>query len=108
MESGRFSAARVASLIFLGIKWLVCNPPIEAEFVSKAEFRAFREGVEREINGLRDKIDARFLNLGEKVDELKSELLIAGETRDVSIHLRMNELEAGLARAARTTHAFIT
>ena len=98
IESWLISAAAVGSLILLGMKLFVRKPPIEAEFVSKAEFRAFRDGVEREINGLRDKIDARVLNLGEKIDEMKSELLLAGERRDVSIHLRMNELEAGLAR----------
>jgi hypothetical protein len=103
IESWLISAAAVGSLILLGMKLFVRKPPIEAEFVSKAEFRAFREGVEREINSLRDKIDARFLNLGEKIDELKSELLIAGERRDVSIHLRMNELEAGLARVDERT-----
>jgi hypothetical protein len=103
IESWLISAAAVGSLILLGMKLFVRKPPIEAEFVSKAEFRAFRDGVEREIGGLRDKIDARFLNLGEKIDEMKSELLIAGERRDVSIHLRMNELEAGLARVDERT-----
>jgi hypothetical protein len=103
IESWLISAAAVGSLILLGMKLFVRKPPIEAEFVSKTEFRAFRDGVEREISSLRDKIDARFLNLGEKIDEMKSELLIAGERRDVSIHLRINELEAGLARVDERT-----
>ncbi len=103
IESWLISAAAVGSLILLGMKLFVRKPPIEAEFVTKVEFRAVREGVEREINGLRDKIDARFLNLGEKIDEMKSELLIAGERRDVSIHRRINELEAGLARVDERT-----
>jgi len=34
---------------------------------------------------------------------MKSELLMAGERRDVSMHLRMNELEAGLARVDERT-----
>jgi hypothetical protein len=103
IESWLISAAAVGSLILLGMKLFVRKPPIEAEFVTKAEFRAVRESVEREISGLRDKIDARFLNLGEKIDEMKSELLIAGERRDVSIHRRINELEAGLARVDERT-----
>jgi hypothetical protein len=108
IESWLISAAAVGSLILLGMKLFVRKPPIEAEFVSKVEFRAFRDGVEREVSGLRDKIDARFLNLGEKIDEMKSELLIAGERRDVSIHLRMNELEAGLARVDERTDSLKT
>jgi hypothetical protein len=31
--------------------------------------------------------------------------VLAGERRDVSIHLRMNELEAGLARVDERTHS---
>jgi hypothetical protein len=103
IESWLISAAAVGSLILLGMKLFVRKPPIEAEFVSKTEFRAFRDGVERDLNSLRDKIDARFLNIGEKIDEMKSELLIAGERRDVPIHRRMNELEAGLARVDERT-----
>jgi hypothetical protein len=103
IESWLISAAAVGSLILLGMRLFVRKPPFEAEFVSKSEFRAFRDGVERDLNGLRDKIDARFLNLGEKIDEMKTELLIAGERRDVSIHRRINELEAGLARVDERT-----
>ena len=62
IESWLISAAAVVAMIALGKKLFVRKPPIEAEFVSKAEFRMFRENVERELNGLRDKIDARFLS----------------------------------------------
>ena len=103
IESWLISAAAVVSLVVLGMKLFVRKPPIEAEFVSKAEFRLFRESVERELNGLRDKIDARFLNLGEKIEDMKSELLIAGERRGSSLHRRINELEAGLARVDERT-----
>src|SRR5437899_12823999 len=103
IESWLISAAAVISLILLGKKLFIRKPPIEAEFVSKAEFRTFRESVERELNGLRDKIDARFLSLGEKIEEMKSELLSAGERRGSSLHRRINELEAGLARVDERT-----
>jgi hypothetical protein len=105
IETWLLCAAAIASLIVLAIKLFIRKPPIEAEFVSKAEFRAVRESVERELNGLRDKIDARFANLGEKMDEMKSELLTAGERRGGSIHRRINELEAGLARVDERTKA---
>ena|ERR1043165_1156873 len=103
IESWLITAAAVASLVLLGKKLFIRKPPIEAEFVSKAEFRTFRESVERDLNGLRDKIDARFLTLGEKIEDMKTELLVAGERRGSSIHRRINELEAGLARVDERT-----
>ena len=103
IETWLLCAAAVVSLVVLAMKLFVRKPPIEAEFVSKAEFRMFRESVERELNGLRDKIDARFLILTEKMEEMKSELLMAGERRGSSIHRRINELEAGLARVDERT-----
>jgi len=103
IETWLVCAAAVTSLVVLAMKLFVRKPPIEAEFVSKAEFRTFRESVERELNGLRDKIDARFLCLGEKIEETKGELLVAGERRSSSIHRRIKELEAGLARVDERT-----
>src|SRR6266446_2441742 len=103
IESWLISALAVVSMVVLAKKLFVRKPPIEAEFVSKTEFRMFRESVEREINGLRDKIDARFVSLGEKIEEMKGELLAAGERRAGSLHRRINELEAGLARVDERT-----
>jgi hypothetical protein len=103
IETWLITAAAVASLVLLGKKLFIRKPPFEAEFVTKEEFRTFREGVERDLNGLRDKIDARFLNLGEKMEDMKTELLIAGERRGSSLHRRINELTAGLARVDERT-----
>ena len=103
IESWLISAAAVVSIALVAKKLFVRKPPIEAEFVTKAEFRTFRESVERDLNGLRDKIDARFLSLGEKIEEMKGELLCAGERRGSSLHRRLNELEAGLARVDERT-----
>jgi hypothetical protein len=103
LETWLLSAVAVVSMALMAKKLLVRKPPIEAEFVSKAEFRVFRERVEHDLNGLRDKIDARFLGLGEKIEEMKGELLSAGERRGDSLHRRINELEAGLARVDERT-----
>jgi hypothetical protein len=102
-ESWLLAGASVMAMLVLGKKLFVRKPPIESEFVTKGEFRLFRESVERELDGLRDKIDARFVSLGEKLEEFKSELLSAGERRGGSIHRRINELEAGLARVDERT-----
>jgi len=103
LESWLISAAAAVSLALLAKKLFIRKPPIEAEFVTKAEFRAFRENVQRELDGLRDKIDARFTRLGEQIDELKTELLTAGERRAGGLHRRLSELEAGLARVDERT-----
>ena len=103
IESWLISAAAVVSLALLGKKLFIRKPPIEVEFVTKAEFRAFRENVERELDGLRDKIDARFVILGEKMDGMKTEILTAGERRASSLHRRINDLESGLARVDERT-----
>ena len=103
IESWLFAAAAIASLVVLGKKLFLRRPPLEVEFVSKAEFRIFRETVERDLNALRDRIDARFLTLTEKMDEIKTELLSAGQRGAGSIHRRISDLEAGLARVDERT-----
>ncbi len=103
MEAWLLSAAAVFSIALLAKKLLVRKPPIEAEFVTKAEFRLFRDSVERDLNALRDRLDARFLRLTEKLEELRADLLNAGERRGNSLHQRLNELEAGLARVDERT-----
>jgi hypothetical protein len=93
----------VFSIALLGKKLLIRKPPIEVEFVTKDEFRLFRDSVERELNSLRDRLDARFMRLGEKLEDLRADLLNAGERRGNSLHQRINELEAGLARVDERT-----
>src|SRR2546423_1740416 len=91
IESWLLSAAAVCSMIVLPKNRSARRPPIEAESVSKVESRMSRDNVEHELDGLRDKIDPRFLSLGEKIEEMKSELLTAGERRGSSLHRRINE-----------------
>jgi len=61
------------------------KPPAQSEFVTKTEFH-------HELGAVRDKIDARFLSLSEKMDHIGD-----------SIHTRLNQLEAGLARVDERT-----
>lgn len=60
----------------------------DANFVQRSEFQSLQITVE----SLRDKIDARSLAIGEKIDRLSE-----------SLHKRLNELEAGLARVDERT-----
>ena len=103
IESWLISGVAVVSIAALIMKVFVRKPPIEAEFVSRTEFRMFREGVERELYGLRDRIDARFLSVVEKMEQMKAELLAEGERRAGAIQQRLNEMEAGLARVDERT-----
>lgn len=96
IENVALALAAIGSMILLGKKLFARKTPEESAFVTKSEFHA-------ELNGLRDKIDARFLNLSEKLDALKADLLAAAEHRSGALHRRINELESGLARVDERT-----
>ena len=85
IETWLLSAAAVASMAVLAKKLFFTKPPIEHGFVTKTEFH-------HELGTLRDKIDARFLTLLEKLNEAKGELL-----------LRLNDLDASVARLDERT-----
>jgi hypothetical protein len=106
IENWLLSAAAVVSMVLLGKKLFARKTTIDPEAVSQSEFRLFRQSVERDLGGLRDRLDDRFERLGEKIEQTKSDLLAAGEQRGHSIHERINQLEAGLARVDERTHAF--
>ena len=91
IENWLLSAAAIASMAVLARKLFGRKPRSDAEFVTRTEFH--QEGT-----ALRDKIDARFLTVVEKIDEAKTDLLTAAERRSESIHRRLTDLESGIAR----------
>jgi len=95
IESWLLSAAAIASMALLAKK-LFFRTPGSAEFVTQTD-------LHREMTSVRDKIDARFFALGEKVDQLRADLITAGERRGDSIHRRLNQLETNLARVDERT-----
>ena len=103
MENWLISAAAVAVLVSLGIRLFVRRPSLESEFVTKEEFRIFRAAVERDLGGLRDRIDSRHLNVIEHLEKLRVDLLADGERRSVALQSRLNDVEAGLARLDERT-----
>ena len=103
IERWLISAAAVLSFALLGRKLSARKTPLEQEFLSKTEFAPFRSGVERDLSSLRDRLDARFLSLSEKIEELRSDLLKDGERRADALHRRINDMEAGLARVDERT-----
>src|SRR6266571_2013213 len=84
LENWLIPAVAVLSIAAL-VKKVFPRKRSDDEFVSRTE-------LHHELNTVRDKIDARFLTLSEKI-----------ETVGVSIHTRLNQLDAGLARVDERT-----
>jgi hypothetical protein len=84
IEHWLLPAAAVLSIAAL-VKKVFPRRRTDNEFVTKAE-------LHHELNTVRDKIDARFLTLTEKIESLGT-----------SIHTRLNQLDSGLARVDERT-----
>jgi|SRR5882672_6153703 len=84
LENWVIPAVAVLSMAAL-VKKVFPRKRSDDEFASKTE-------LHHELNTVRDKIDSRFLTLSEKI-----------ETVGVSIHTRLNQLDAGLARVDERT-----
>jgi hypothetical protein len=104
-EFERFLVAAGAALSLAALikKVFVRKVPIEAEFVNQSEFGAFRQAVKADIEGLRDRLDSRFVLLGEKMDLVKTEIVAMDEHRSEELQRRLQGLEAGLARVDERT-----
>jgi hypothetical protein len=105
LERWIISAAAVGGVVLVGMKLFGRRVGMEAEFVTKEEFRQFRMAVEHDLGGLRDRIDSRHLGVIETIEKLKQSLLEDGERRAGALHKRLSELEAGLARVDERTKA---
>ncbi len=84
LENWLIPAAAVLALVALGKK-VFPRKRADDVFVTKAE-------LHHELNTIRDKIDARFLSLSEKIEHLGA-----------SIHEKLNALESSLARVDERT-----
>jgi len=85
IENWLLPAAAVLYIASLAKKVFWPKSPAQTEFITRSEFHA-------SLSGVTDKIDARSLVLGEKIENLST-----------SIHSRLNQLEAGLARVDERT-----
>jgi len=84
LENWLLPAVAVLSIAAL-VKKVFPRKRADDEFVTKTE-------LHHELNTVRDKIDARFLTLSEKLDHLGT-----------TIHDRLNQLDSGLARVDERT-----
>jgi hypothetical protein len=105
IETWLLCALAVAVIAGSIVKLFARKTALESEFVTKEEFRIFRAAVERDLSGLRDRIDSRHLAILEALDKLRADLLADAERRSISIHKRLNDAESALARVdERTSH----
>jgi signal transduction histidine kinase len=58
---------------------------------------------QRQSKDLHDKIDTRFMHMMEKMEEVKGELLVAGQRRGREIHDRINDVSELVARVDERT-----
>src|SRR5437867_3333286 len=89
LETWLLCAVAILSILALVKKVFLTKSPAQPEFVTKTEFH-------HALDGVRDKIDARSLTLGEKIDAM------AG-----SIHARLTRLESTVARLDERTKSEI-
>ena len=101
LERWLASAAAVGGLALLWLR-LTGRKPANA-FVSREEFREFRASVEAELSGLRERIDSRHLAVIENLEKVQASLLSDAERRAASLHRRLGDVEAGLARLDERT-----
>ncbi len=103
VESWLISATAVVSMALLFKKFLGRSPGPESTAPGWSDLKEHREEWREEARQLRDSVETRINAVHGKLDAMKSELLAAGERRCDSIHRRINELEAGLARVDERT-----
>jgi hypothetical protein len=96
IESWLLSAAAIGSIALLAKKLFLTKSSGDGGYVTKTEFH-------HELTIVRDKIDARFLGVVEKLETVKGELLAAGENRSNSLQGRLNQVESTVARLDERT-----
>jgi hypothetical protein len=85
LERWLIPAAAVLYIVTLVQKVFTRKPPAEIPFATRTE-------LNNELNAVRDKIDARFLSLTEKIEAVGT-----------SIHTRLSQLDAAVARVDERT-----
>ncbi len=103
LETWLLCAIAVLGAIALAVRIFVRHPSLEAEFVTKEEFGSFRASVEQDLASLRERIDSRHVALITSLEQLKGTILADGERRSSALHIRLTELESGLARVDERT-----
>src|SRR5216117_3662040 len=96
IETWLLSFAAIASVAALAKKLLQPKPKLGPDFLTHSEFH-------KEMNELRDKIDAGFAESRRHLGAVQNILFRSAEARTNSIHRRLNDLETMVARIDERT-----
>ncbi len=97
-----FALTALLGLVSLGVK-LFGRKPTDHQFVSQSEFHESRREIARELEAVRLRLDHHFERVLQKLDEHKTDVLTAGETRSRLLQDRLNDLQAQVARLDERT-----
>jgi len=89
-------------LVSLGVK-VFGRKPAENQFVTQMEFHESKRDIARELETVRGRLDHYFERVLQKLDEHKTEMLSAADTRSQALHDRLNQLQAQVARLDERT-----
>ena len=92
-----FALTALLGLVSLGVK-VFGRKPAENQFVTQTEFHESKRDIARELETVRGRLDHYFERVLQKLDEHKTEMLSAADTRSQALHERLNQLQAQVAR----------
>jgi hypothetical protein len=81
------------------------QPPIEAEFLSRADFKAHEAADKAEFAEIRRNYQEAERRWLEKIDEVRQDINLHGERRAIALHERLNELVRSVAAQGATIRA---
>ena len=89
----------------VGVKSLMRNPPVEADFLTKADFKAHEEKDAKEFAAMRHAQTEGERRIVDKLGDLQSHLEANSERRSIALHERMNEVVKSVAAQGATLNA---
>jgi hypothetical protein len=90
-------------LISIGVKVLGRKAPAQTAYVPQQEFHEFRRDMARDLDAVRTRLDQSFDRVLQRLDDHKSEVLLAQEKRSQAVQDRLHELQAQVARLDERT-----
>jgi hypothetical protein len=98
-----FALTALLGLVSLGVKVFVRKPPTDNRYVPHEEFHEFRRDMARDLEALRTRFDSSFERLLQRLDDHKTEVLLAEDKRSQALQDRIHELQAQVARLDERT-----
>jgi hypothetical protein len=90
-------------LVSIGVKVLGRKPPAENAYVPQQEFHEFRRDMARDLDAVRTRLDQSFERVLQRLDEHKSEVMLAHKKRSQAVQDRLHDLQAQVARLDERT-----